>query len=99
MVYAACLVTIVPEGTECVLRGLVNASIHAGPLLPYDRCFACSAGWVVLNLGMAHKQLELLGHVTTAMLLVNLFQVPCDLLEAEHGHCLSIQSGRLGSAV
>jgi hypothetical protein len=25
---------------------------------------------------MAHKQLELLGHVTTAMLLVNVFQVP-----------------------
>ena len=30
---------------------------------------------MLLNLGMAHKQLEQLGHVTAAMVLVNAFQV------------------------
>ena len=35
----------------------------------------CSAGWMLLNLGMAHKQLEQLGHVTAGMVLVNAFQV------------------------
>ena len=36
---------------------------------------SCSAGWMLLNLGMAHKQFEQLGHVTAAMVLVNAFQV------------------------
>jgi len=40
-----------------------------------DLCAWCSAGWMLLNLGMAHKQLEQLGHVTAAMVLVNAFQV------------------------
>ena len=37
------------------------------------------AGWMLLNLGMAHKQLEQLGHVTAAMVLVNAFQVCADV--------------------
>ncbi len=31
-------------------------------------------GWVILNLGMAHKQLQLTGAVSPSMILVNLFQ-------------------------
>lgn len=31
-------------------------------------------GWVVLNLGMAHKQLGQLGRITPALLLINAFQ-------------------------
>ena len=32
-------------------------------------------GWLVINLGMAHKQVQQLGYVTNSMLLVNAFQL------------------------
>jgi len=34
-------------------------------------------GWVIVNLGMAHKQYMDMGRVTNSMVLVNAFQVRC----------------------
>lgn len=42
------------------------------------RTVCSGAGWVLLNLGMVHKQYALLGRVTPALLLVNAFQVSGD---------------------
>ena len=43
-------------------------------------------GWVIINLGMAHKQYLELGYVTNSMILVNAFQVR-SWAEAGWGRC------------
>lgn len=46
---------------------------------PVDLKFFCELrpgliGWVILNLGMAAKQMELIGYVSSSMVMVNVFQ-------------------------
>ncbi len=59
---------------EFFLGRELNPRVGSLDLKEFCELYPGLIGWVVLNLGMAHKQLQLTGAVSPSMILVNVFQ-------------------------
>ena len=59
---------------EFFLGRELNPRVGTLDLKEFCELYPGLIGWVVLNLGMAHKQLQLTGAVSPSMILVNVFQ-------------------------